>query len=190
MHPPRQRLLLPVLNVIIAVVLFYLAHVQIKAVGRLYDSPYAPTATMALDGINAPTRIPVVIVRTLLELVPMAWIDHPSFTNYLDKFSYLCCIFALWYFVGREFDLSRESQLAGRPRKHGMPWNVGLLCLGIYLAAVSVLNFAHVQDLTRWNNLAGNVIEGILVWSWSLILLIISGHRIVNGVRARGTENG
>jgi len=189
MPQPRLRLLLPVLNVVIAVVLFHLAQLQIKAVRGFYDSPYAPTATMALDGINAPAHIPVVIVTNLLESVPITWTDHPSFTSDLDKVVYLCCIFALWYFVGREFDNSRASQLAGRLRKSSMPWDIGLMFLGIYLTAFSILNFAHIQDLARWNNFAGNVIEGLLFWSWSLILLIMSGRRIVSVIRAR-TDSG
>lgn len=186
MRRPRLKLLLPVLNVVIAIVLFHLARLQMKAVSGFYDSPYVPTATMALDGLNAPVRIPVVIVRNLLGSVPLTSTDHPSFTSDLDKVGYLCCIFTLWYFVGREFDNSRplQLQLADPSRNRSLLWNITLLFLGIYLTVFSILNFARVQDLALWNNFVGNAIEGLLFWSWSLVLLITPCRRIVSSIRA------
>jgi hypothetical protein len=160
----KFKVVLPPSQVLISLALWHFGRLQEQAVGGLYDTVYISTANLAFYGINAPVHIPLVLAGRF------------SSSALIWRIGALTCVFALWFLVGRELD----SFGASRPEARGLWWNVSLVCLGGYLLVFSMINFSSLQDLGRYNNGWGNLIEGAFFWLWSVVLLVFPSRGILN----------
>jgi hypothetical protein len=177
----KSKLALPIAQLMIAGALLRRGYVAYLP--KSFDTFYVPTGRLICDGINAPARLLTNFVEGLL---PGQW--RWSFTGSRGEiFLFFVFIAVLWYLVGAELDLHSQPK-AGKEHRAtsaGLFFNSFLALLGILLAVSSVINFGHVRDLGRWNNFVGNIVEGVLYWVWSLVLVMFSGVNLVNGFRNR-----
>jgi hypothetical protein len=129
-----------------------------------------------------------VVLSNLKIFLPENWRDNAAwsvFGFYFDTLLFLVCVAIFWCLVGRELDRRRSPEIIVQASMTtvGFLYNLFLLCWGIVLTVFSAINFGHLQDLARWNNLVGNLAEGFLFWAWSLTLIILPGLNLVNAIR-------
>ena len=175
----KLRLILPGAQLAIAALLLHWGYVAYLPKG--FDTAYVPTGRLICDGINAPARLLTNLVEVLL---PEQW--RWSITGSRGEILlFFTCIALLWYLIGRELDLHRPSEAGTQARVTPVAFffNAFLALWGMLLTVSSVINFGHLQVLGRWNNFVGNILEGVLYWAWSLILIIFPAVTLVNAIR-------
>jgi hypothetical protein len=108
------------------------------------------------------------------------------FGFYGDTLFFLVCVVLLWHLVGREFDRhsAGQSVVLNSLTTNELVLNLLAMLWGMLLAAFSIANYSHVQDLAQWNNAVGNIVEGLLFWCWSMILIIFPGYALITEIRS------
>ena len=182
MRQLKFKLILPILQVLLAVILLHGA-LQTRLPKGL-DTPYGSTAGMICDAINAPA----VLLSNLKIFLPPNWRDGAAwsvFGFHFDPLLFLLCVVILWFLVGHELDRRRVARpVMPKSLTTGeIVFNLVAVLWGVLLTAFSIANYSHLQDLARWNNAVGNIIEGTFFWGWSLILIIFPGLTLMSGVR-------
>jgi hypothetical protein len=177
MRQLRWRVILPVVQILVAIGLSHLARPARRPAGS--HTPYLSTARAVCEGLNAPA----LLFRNEADMLIPIQIDHPppSIVGfYLSELAFLLGVGILWFLVGFEFDSFKARNRPLKPRRTfaEIVFVGGLLALGFWTAAFSATNFGHLQDLGRWGNVGGPIVEAAFCWIWSIVLIVIPGIQL------------
>jgi len=186
MRKIKVALFLPVFHFLLAVILLRWA-VLYPAAPVPMDTPYVPITRLVCWGISAPAER----LRILSFLVPNR-IDQKLLHAtgfYSDTLIFLVGVVILWYLIGRAIDFHWFAKNPARTNSalRNTLLNWLMLVCGIYLFIVSVVNFNDPLRHPKDANLVGNVVEALLFFAWSIVLMFLPARRLLDAIRGSGT---
>jgi len=167
------RLVLPITQLVLAVILLFWGH-------RVYTSPdyhevALPSVTLVCFGINAPA----LIFRVLGAWFSTWRTDQaPSVMLGLGvgEWFFLVGVAVLWYLIGRWFDRRRTPESPPRSANFvsiELLLNLFIMALGGYLLLETI------RRPGQWGTSVGRIAQGLLFLVWSVILIFVPGRKLV-----------
>ena len=150
----KYRVVLPALNLALAVALLWLA----------------PTLEKLCEGINAPAVALMLLVSPITD-----WVGLSLGVN-LDKFVFLVFVPVVWFLTGRWIEARRASVAKHR---RGTPATHLIICfaaaaMAVLLLSIGVGTLWHCLQLFRTQRAfeGGTLAGGIMYLLWSLLILL------------------
>jgi hypothetical protein len=170
MRKIKLAIVLPVFQLLLAAGLLEAAYVGRPAFPPHGDELYVPTLRLICLGINAPAWV----LTILLSGLPLRNVE--LFGLYTSDFEFLAFVAVVWFFVGKALDARATPRRPKPPRTPGrIVSRASLVVLGLVLF---VMALSSLRSPARYNNVSGNILEGILSLSWSLLLIVFSGRQL------------
>lgn len=184
MHAVRMRLILPAVQLTIAILLFALADRHISP--QRYDTVYMPTAGLVCMGINAPATLFRAAAAAVLPLYTPDRTPWSLLGFGTEDLLFLAAVIALWYVVGQWLDkrIAGKAARTAIPRWPGVLVSAGLALFGVPLIVLGVQGIQS-SGIGLFNNPRGSLIGSVLFLAWGMTLTVVSIVRITKTVRMR-----
>lgn len=183
MRKIRFALVLPVVQLVLAIGLLRWGIWQVHHPPGSFDTPYAATPMFACQGINAPAVLLENFFRTVAPLRRVNEMLSDRLVGGYDL-SFLVGLMILWYLVGRNVDrrVMGATSAQRRTRAGNRLFQLLQVTCG---ACVGIMGAKQFDYLGRWNNVVGNILSGTLFLVWSLVLITLPGAKLVKAIRRR-----
>jgi len=178
MRTIKFAIVLPLFQLLLAACLLEAADAGRPAFPLHGDELYVPTLRLICLGVNAPAWV----LTILLTGFPLH--DVKLFRLYTSDLEFLACVALVWFFVGKALD----ARAASRPQPPRTPGRILsralLMILGLVLF---IMALSSLRSPTRYNNVSGNILGGILFLAWSLVLIVLPGRQLLRSGRTQPT---
>jgi hypothetical protein len=173
----RLKLVLPLCQVIIAVVLLISGHKQLEdAKGRRLYGNFGPPATRVCYAINGPAFLGRALVADL-------WVrlDGPSRIDFMLDSLFLAFVALLWYLVATEIEAGvKHKGISFLPLRWRITVDAVLVLSGIFCGLVSVALWAG-RNL-QYTHLAQFAVEVMLYMMWAIALMSRYTHDLFRSI--------
>ena len=171
MRTIKLAVVLPVLQFLLAAGLLEAAYAGRSPFPAHGDELYVPTSRLICLGMNAPAWV----FTILLSGLPLP--DLKVFRLYTSDLEFLVFVAAVWFFVGNRLDKHfARSQV---PLARTSVKVLGSVLLMIFGVVLFVMALGSLRSPEQYNNVLGNVLEGILFLAWSFLLIIWPGRQLL-----------
>jgi hypothetical protein len=186
MHAVKMRLILPAVQLTIAILLLVLARRYIPP--QHYDTLYMPTAGFVCMGINAPATLFRAAAAAVLPLYTPDRTPWSLLGFGTEDLLFLAAVIALWYVVGQWLDkrIADKAPRTAIPRWPGVLVSAGLALFGVPLIALGAKGLnSYSIGFHNYNNPRGSLIAWVLALTWGITLTVVSIVRITKSIRMR-----